>query len=87
MFDQIKDLYKLRSQAAEMEKLLASEKMTGNSKDGIVVLTMNGKHDLLDVQITNDTSREGMQTNFKEAYADAQSKLQKVLMDKFKGMM
>jgi DNA-binding protein YbaB len=89
MFDQIKDLYNLKKQAAEMEKMLAAETVTGSSKDQSITIVITGKHDVQNVEISDTAilNREDLARAFKEAYSDAQSKLEKVLMQKFKGMM
>lgn len=87
MFDNLKDMYNLRKEAQEMEKQLKSESVEGQA--GNVRIVINGKHDLLEVQIIEDSplDRKDLARNFKEAYAQAQSKLQKILVQKFKGMM
>ncbi len=89
MFDQLRDLNNLRKQAAEMDKLLSAERISGEAKSGLVRLVVNGKHDLLEVQIdpNQELDRAALAQAFKDAYSDAQNKLQKVLMEKFKGLM
>lgn len=89
MFDQLRDLNNLRKQAAEMQKQLEAEKVEAISGNELVRIVMNGKHDLLEVQIADRESydKKELASAFKEAYTQAQSKLQKILADKFKGMM
>jgi DNA-binding protein YbaB len=89
MFDQLKDLYNLRKEAAEMDKQLSSEKVEGSSSDDLVRVVINGKHDILEVQIADRSTydKRELAEGFKKAYAQAQSKLQKILVEKFKGMM
>ena len=50
MFGQLKDIYNLRKQAAELQKQMESEKITVNSPDNLITLTINGNHELLDVK-------------------------------------
>ena len=89
MFDQLKDLYNLRKQAAEMDKQLSSERVEASSSDELVRIVINGKHDILEVQIAEreNYDRRSLAEGFKQAYASAQGKLQKILVEKFKGMM
>ncbi|HEX5429804.1 MAG TPA: YbaB/EbfC family nucleoid-associated protein [Patescibacteria group bacterium] len=89
MFDNLKDLYNLRKQASEMEKQLSAERVEGQSNNGLVRIVINGKHDLLEVQIadTPNYDRKTMAESFKEAHAKASGALQKILVEKFKGMI
>jgi DNA-binding protein YbaB len=89
MFDQLKDLYNLRKEAAEMEKQLSAERVEGSSSGDLVRIVINGKHDVLEVQIADREQYEKRELaeGFKQAYKQAQGKLQKILMEKFKGMM
>ena len=89
MFDNIKDIYNLRKQAQEMEKKLATEKIEGISSNGLVRIVMNGKHDLLEVQIADreNYDKKDLAESFKQAYSQAQSSLQKLLVEKFRGMI
>ena len=89
MFGQIKDLYNLRKQAQEMQKQMANEKVTGFSNDKTFSLTINGNQELLEVNISPDInlSHPEIEKNIKQAYADAQTKLKSLLVEKFQGMM
>ncbi|MBX4204558.1 MAG: YbaB/EbfC family nucleoid-associated protein [Candidatus Doudnabacteria bacterium] len=89
MFDQLKDLYNLKRQAAEMDKQLSSERVEAASSDELVRIVINGKHDILEVQIADREhyDKKELAEGFKQAYSSAQSKLQKILMEKFKGLM
>ena len=89
MFDQLKDLYNLRKQAAEMDKQLSAERVEGSSSGELVRVVINGKHDILEVQIADREhyDKKELAEGFKQAYSQAQGKLQKILVEKFKGMM
>jgi DNA-binding protein YbaB len=89
MFDQLKDIYNLRKQAQEIEKQLVAEKIEGVSADQLVKIVINGKHDLLEVELADSPAfdKKRMAEAFKEAFASANAKLERVLMDKFKGMV
>ncbi len=86
MFGQLKDLYNLRKQAQELQKQMESEKITASSPDNLVTLTLNGNHDLIDVNVS-EGSPEALAKAFKDAYAKAQNDLKSVLAQKFQGMM
>lgn len=87
MFGQLKDLYNLRKQAAELQKQLENEKITSTSSDNLVTLTLNGSHDLIDVKINGEGSSDQLAHSFKDAYNKAQSELKSILAQKFQGMM
>lgn len=89
MFDQIKDLYNLRKQAQEMEKQLVSERVEGASPNSLVKIVINGKHELLEVEIAaqDNYDRKELAEAFKQAFAQATGRLQKVLVEKFKGLV
>lgn len=87
MFDQIKDLYKLKQQAAEMQKQLNSTLITGESSDKSVTIIINGNHDLVDIKISESLNNTQTQENIKQAYSNAQSQLKNLLVQKFQGML
>lgn len=89
MFDQIKDLYKLKKQAEELQKQMGSEFVSGASRDGLFTLTLNGNHELVKVEISPEAQLTAalVEKNTKEAFGAAEEKLKKVLADKFRGMM
>ena len=89
MFGQIKDLYNLRKQAQEMQKKLATELVTGFSDDKSFSLVLNGNQELIEVNVSPDInlSQPDIEKNIKQAYADAQTKLKSLLMQKFQGMV
>lgn len=89
MFDQLKDLYNLRKQAQEMDKQLSAERVEGVSSDGLVRIVINGKHDILEVEIADSDhyEKKALAEGFKQAFSKAQASMQKILMEKFKGMM
>jgi DNA-binding protein YbaB len=89
MFGQIKDLYNLRKQAQEMQKQMASEKVTGFSNDQTFSLTINGNQEVLEVNISPDInlSHPEIEKNIKQAFSDAQTKLKSLMVEKFQGMM
>jgi len=89
MFDQLKDLYKLKKQADEMQKQLANEQVTGQSSNGVVTITMDGTQEVKNVSVatTTELNATQMEKDIKEALSDAQNKLKSLLAQKFRGMM
>ncbi|MBI2355775.1 MAG: YbaB/EbfC family nucleoid-associated protein [Candidatus Doudnabacteria bacterium] len=89
MFDQLKDLYNLRKQADEMQRQLAQELVTGKSVDGTFTVTLNGNHELVEVNVSPDIdlNQPEIAKNIKQAFDDAQEQLKHLLSKKFQGMM
>jgi DNA-binding protein YbaB len=89
MFNQIKDMYNLRKQAQEMQKQMATESVTGTSADGCILITLNGNQEMTGVKISEDANPTvpEMERSIMQAYNDAQGKMKKLMMEKFKGMM
>ncbi|MBX4186705.1 MAG: YbaB/EbfC family nucleoid-associated protein [Candidatus Doudnabacteria bacterium] len=90
MFDQLRDLNNLRKQAAELQKQLAAEKITANSGNGQVTISINGNHELLEVIINSDLSgldKSQLANSFKDAYNKAADQLKSILASKFRGMI
>jgi DNA-binding protein YbaB len=90
MFDQLKNLNNLRKQAAELQKQLDAEKITTNSSDGLVTLTLNGSHELIELKINSEVStlnNDQVSRAFKDAYNKAESELKNILARKFQGMI
>jgi DNA-binding protein YbaB len=89
MFDNLKDIYNLKKQASEMERELASERVEAISSNNLVRIIINGKHDLLTVEILDQETydKNELAQSFKEAFSKAQAKLQNILVQKFKGMI
>ena len=90
MFDQLRNLNNLRKQAAELQKQLEAEKITTESRNGLITITINGSHELLDVKINKElteTNKDQIADSFKDAFDQAEGKLKSVLAEKFKGMI
>ncbi len=89
MFGQLKDMYNLRKQAQEMQKIMAQERVTGYSNDKTFSIVLNGNQELLEVNISPEInlSQPEIEKNIKEAYADAQQQLRSLMATKLQGMM
>jgi DNA-binding protein YbaB len=87
MFDQIKDLYKLKKQAEELQKQMGGERITATY--GAVSVTINGNQELVDVSATGSdlVAPQALADDFRKAFNQAQSEMKKVIAQKFRGMM
>ncbi len=75
MFNKIKALKDVRSQAKQLEKALESVQATGSSKG--VTVTVNGKQEVISIEIPDDLEREKIGDAIKDAINDAMKKIQK----------
>lgn len=93
-FGAAKDVFKLRQEAKKMQEEMKKVLVTGESKKGLVKVTLNGAQELVDVNFVDDIveDKTEFKKHIKDAYSDAQKKLQKEMMkgmdmDKLKGML
>lgn len=93
-FGTVKDVYKLKKEAEKMQEKMKKILAIGESKKSLVKLTLNGAQELVDInfddQILGD--KVELKKHIKDAYGDAQKKLQKEMakgmdMDKLKEML
>ncbi len=89
MFDQIKDLYKLRQQAQEMQKKLADQKVTGTSHDNSLAISIDGNQEIQSIVINDRETflASNIEKTIKQAFDDAQKKLKNILAHQFKDML
>ncbi len=91
-----KELIKMQMEAKKMQNKLREKKITGESKDKMLKITMNGAQEFEDIQIDESLMDIDMIDRFKkdmsEAFKDYQKKLQKEMaqdidLDKIKGLL
>ncbi len=82
MFNKIKALKDVRSQAKVIEKALSAVQVSGESKG--VKIKMNGKQEVLSVNIAEGTSREDIERGVKGALEEVNKKLQKAIQNAMK---
>lgn len=91
-----KELIKMQMEAKKMQSKLREKRISGESKDGMFKIFMNGAQEFEDVWIDDDLMDPGMMDRFKkdmkEAFKDYQKKLQKEMaqdidLDKIKSML
>ncbi len=83
MFNKLKDLNKLRSQASEMQKKLADEFIT--VEEGGVEIIINGNMEIQSVKVTDTENKERLESNIKNAVNSAVKKAQKLMAQKMMG--
>lgn len=90
MLDNLKNLYNLRKQAQELQKQLEAEKINAVSSDGLISLTLNGSHELINFKVNSavaEVSNDQLEKSFMEAYNKAQNELKNILAQKFQGLL
>lgn len=75
MFNKIKALKDIRSQAKELEKALAAVEVTGSAHG--VELTLNGKQEMIRLSIPEDMASKDAEKHVKSAYEEAVKDVQK----------
>lgn len=86
MFNKIKQIKDLRDQSKQMKAMLDEVIIVGSGAGGKVMVTVNGSHETLGVQIDEDLDRSKIADGVKQALTDVNSKLQVELMKKMKEM-
>ena len=90
-----KELIKMQMEAKKMLNRLREKKISGESKDGMLKLFMNGAQEFEDIWIDDDLLDSNMmdriKKDMKEAFKDYQKSLQKEMaqdmdLDKIKSM-
>lgn len=87
-FDNLKDMHKLRSQAAELQKQLAQERITGSSDDGSFLVVINGNQEILEITMPEVLPANPLvSSGIIQAYASAKKKLEDIMKQKMMGSM
>lgn len=86
MFNKLKELKDLRDQGKKMKEMMDAIVVVGASSGNKVMITINGSHEVLGVQIDDSVEREKIGEGVKDAFADATKKLQMELFKKMKDM-
>lgn len=84
MFNKLKQLKDLRSQAKTMQNALSGEKIE-LEKNGIKI-SMNGNMEIVEMSINNDLSKEEIAKISKDLFNDAIKKTQRVMAKKMQEM-
>ena len=88
MFEKLKHLKDLRSQAKTLQNALAEEQVIASASG--VNITMNGNQEVISVsidpEICNPNKKEDIERGIKEATNDAIKKIQRIMAEKMKSM-
>ena len=91
-----RELIKMQMEAKKMQNRLREKKISGESRDGMLKLFLNGAQEFEDIWVDDNLMDIDMMDRFKkdmkEAFKDYQKKLQKEMaqdfdLDKIKGML
>lgn len=86
MFQKLKQFKELRDQGKQMKELLDAVVVVGGSSRNRVMVTINGSHEILGVQIEEGMAKADVEAGVKDAFNDANKKLQTELMKKMQEM-
>ncbi|MBT4856903.1 hypothetical protein HON52_01815 [Candidatus Uhrbacteria bacterium] len=86
MFNKIKQIKDMRSQAKIMQAALAEVMVVGKAAGGDVMVTIDGNQQCQGVKIEGEMSNEKIASAVKDALNDASKKLQREMAAKMKDM-
>ncbi len=84
MFNKLKQIKDLRSQAKTMQSMLADETITAE-KNGITI-AMNGNMEVTDIKLPADTNNDKLAKSLATCFNDAIKKTQKIMAKKMQEM-
>jgi len=84
MFNKLKQIKDLRSQAKTMQNALSGESINLN-KNGVSI-TMNGNMEVVKIEIKNDLSKDELAKTFTSLFNDAIKQTQRVMAKKMQEM-
>lgn len=82
MFQKLKQYKEMRDQGKQMKALLDEIMIVGASSGQKVMITMNGSHEVVGVQIADGLEKTAIEQGVKDAMADCSKKLQQELVKK-----
>lgn len=87
--DKLKDINEMRKQAKQMEALLSTETVSGNSSGSKIVLTIDGNQNVKSVEVSQDIvgDKAEIARNIRAALEDLFKEHKKMLQKKFGNMM
>ena len=84
MFNKLKQVKDLRSQAKTMQNALADEIITLEKNK--VIIKMNGNMEIKEININSDLNKENLEKTLKNLFNDAIKKTQRVMAKKMQEM-
>ena len=88
LFDQLKDINQMRQQAKQMQLMLANEQVTGQSKDAMIRIIIDGNQNVKSVEVMDEIvgDRKKIAQGIREAIGDMNENYKKLMADKFGNM-
>ncbi|MFH1404620.1 MAG: YbaB/EbfC family nucleoid-associated protein [Patescibacteria group bacterium] len=88
MFNKLKAIKDLRSQAKKMQNAFDDIMAIGSAQGGKIQVTINGNQKIVAVSINNEIlgDKEKLENGFKDAVNDAQKRIQKDMASTMKDM-
>lgn len=86
MFNKIKQIKDLRSQAKTMQAALGEIMIVGKAMGGQIMITVDGNQKVQGVKIDPSLEREKIEKGVQDAFNDASKKLQSEMASKMKDM-
>ena len=80
MFNKLKQFKDMRDQGKAMKAMLDEIIVVGGGASNAVMITMNGSHEVLGVQVQEGADKATLERGIKEAIGDANKKLQQELI-------
>jgi DNA-binding protein YbaB len=89
MFDQLKDLNKMREQAKQMQLAMAQEEIMGQSKDANIRIVIDGNQIVKSVEVLDEIvgDRKKIAQDLREALTDMNDNYKKLVAKKFGNMV
>lgn len=80
MFNKLKQFKEMRDQGKQMKTMLDGIVVVGSGANNAVMITMNGSHEVLGVQVQEGSDKATLERGIKDAILDVNKKLQQELM-------
>ncbi len=91
IFDNLKQIGQLRQQAAQFEKILRSKTVEVSSPKGEIKMRVNGKMELINVEISSDVLRPEnksyIEKLFKNTFFSAKKEIERIISSEMKSQI
>ncbi|MFZ2681977.1 MAG: YbaB/EbfC family nucleoid-associated protein [Patescibacteria group bacterium] len=82
MFNKLKQFKDMRDQGKQMKAMLDEIVVVGSGANSAVMITMNGSHEILGVEVKEGSDKATLERAIKDAIGDANKQLQQQLIKK-----
>lgn len=90
MFNKLKQIKDMRSQAKELQSKLSQESVTVREAGDKIIMTLDGNLTMtglaIDDELLTPSNKEKLQTGIKKAHEEAMKKMQRIMAMKMKEM-